>query len=101
MKDRQFAHHYYFIAFLLFASAQSIQQRKNDSVFILVKKYFNAKQADSIYSLAGRKIQKRTNAETFQLCLLKTSCSRWADQNLIDQLCNDKISTYKLTFDIG
>lgn len=84
------------------ASAQSIQQRKNDSVFTLVYKYFNERQAESIYTLAGELFKKQLSPETFK---------RIADQQLFPlgpirqssliSFQNNKLSTYKLDFDSG
>src|ERR1043165_5917775 len=84
------------------ASAQSIQQRKNDSVFTLVYKYFNERQAESIYTLAGEIFKKQLSPETFK---------RIADQQLFPlgpirqssliSFQNNKLSTYKLDFDSG
>jgi len=83
-------------------SAQSIQQRKNDSVFTLVHKYFNERQAESIYELAGELFKKQLSPETFK---------KIADQQLFPlgpirqssliSFQNNKLSTYKLEFDSG
>ena len=59
--------------FSLTSSAQSIQQRKNDSVYTLVEKYFNERQAEPIYELAGEQFRKQLSLETFK---------RTADQQL-------------------
>jgi CubicO group peptidase (beta-lactamase class C family) len=84
------------------ASAQSVQQRKNDSVFTLVNKYFNERQADPIYELAGKLFKEQLSPETFK---------RIADQQLFPlgairqssliSFQNNKLSTYKLDFDSG
>jgi len=84
------------------ASAQSIQQHKNDSVFTLVYKYFNERQAESIYTLAGELFKMQLSPETFK---------RIADQQLFPlgpirqssliSFQNNKLSTYKLDFDSG
>ncbi|HEY8999905.1 MAG TPA: serine hydrolase domain-containing protein [Mucilaginibacter sp.] len=84
------------------ASAQSLQQRKNDSVFTLVYKYFNERQAESIYELAGEGFKKQLSAETFKYV---------ADQELFPlgpirqssliSFQDNKLSTYKLDFDSG
>ncbi|MBS1530942.1 MAG: hypothetical protein JSU01_11575, partial [Bacteroidetes bacterium] len=55
-----------FSVFAFGVSAQSIQQRKTDSIFQLVKKYFNLKQSDPIYELAGEAFHKAMSAETFR-----------------------------------
>ncbi len=84
------------------ASAQSIQQRKNDSVFVLVKKYFNAKQADSIYSLAGAAFRKELTAETFRyVCANQLFPAGQINESSLLSFVNNKVSTYKLIFDSG
>lgn len=83
-------------------SAQSLQQRKNDSVFTLVYKYFNERQAESIYELAGDAFKKQLTSETFKYI---------ADQQLFPlgpirqssliSFQDNRLSTYKLDFDSG
>jgi CubicO group peptidase (beta-lactamase class C family) len=84
----------------LSVSAQTLQQRKNDSVFTLVEKYFNERQAESIYGLAGDGFKKQLSLETFKYV---------ADQQLFPlgpirastliSFVNNKDATYKLEFD--
>ncbi len=86
----------------LAASAQTRQQRKNDSVFTLVEKYFNERQAESIYGLAGEQFKKQLSLETFKYV---------ADQQLFPlgpirassliSFVNNKDATYKLVFDFS
>lgn len=86
--------------FVLTTSAQSVQQRKNDSVFVLVKKYFNAKQADSIYSLAGEKFRQALSRETFHNVAETQLFPLGAiKESSFTSFVNNKVSTYKLTFD--
>lgn len=100
-----FIKHFFIIALCLFSvsvSAQSLQQRKNDSVFTLVYKYFNERQAQSIYELAGEGFKKQLSAETFKYV---------ADQQLFPlgpirqssliSFQDNKLSTYKLDFNSG
>lgn len=48
---------------------QALQQEKIDSVCVLVKKYFNAKDVGNLYALAGDAFQKQLPAATFkQVC---------------------------------
>ena len=47
-----------FCLFSIWAFPQSVEQRKNDSVFTLVYKYFNERQAEPIYELAGEVFRK-------------------------------------------
>ncbi len=85
-----------------FASAQSKQQLKNDSVFVLVKKYFNERQAESIYDLAGEKFKKALSAEAFKDVATRQlfPAGPIRESSLISFL-NNKMSTYKLVFDTG
>lgn len=82
------------------ASAQSRQQLKNDSVFALVKKYFNERQAESIYSLAGEQFKKEISTETFKYVaesqLFPAGPIR---ESSLVSFVNNKESRYKLTFD--
>jgi CubicO group peptidase (beta-lactamase class C family) len=84
------------------SSAQSTQQRKNDSVFVLVKKYFNAKQADSIYLLAGDVVKKEFTAEAFRYVLENQlfPAGQIKESKLLNFL-NNKIGVYNLTFNSG
>jgi len=97
--------HFAIITLCLFSvsvSAQSLQQRRNDSVFTLVYKYFNERQAESIYELAGEGFKKQLSAETFKYA---------ADQQLFPlgpirqssliSFQDNKLSTYKLDFNTG
>lgn len=94
----------FLIALLLTASlsaqAQSIQQRRNDSVFQLVQRYFNAKQADSIYALTGEKFKSALSRETFQYVAENQlfTFGQIKETSLLS-FVNDKLSTYKLIFD--
>lgn len=81
------------------AMAQSLQQRKTDSVFALVKTYFNHKRADSLYSLAGESFRKQLSEDAFRTV---------ANQQLIPlgemkgssliSFVNNKVATYKVIF---
>ncbi|MDB5006980.1 MAG: ampC 1 [Mucilaginibacter sp.] len=81
------------------ASAQSRQQQKVDSVFEQVKKYFNQKNADAIYNMAGSDFQKElsidafgevTNKNLFPLGEIKESA--------LMSFVNNSTATYKLKF---
>ncbi|MDB4904296.1 MAG: ampC 1 [Mucilaginibacter sp.] len=94
-----------FLIFLCFvfsspALAQSHQQQKVDSVFALVKKYFNIKNADAIYNMASNDFQNElsinafsdvANKQLFPLGEIKGS-------SLIS-FVNNSVATYKLKFD--
>ena len=82
------------------ASAQSHQQKRNDSVFVLVKKYFNAKQADSIYTLAGKNFRQNLSTETFRNVAEQQlfPIGQIKESSLVS-FVNNKMSTYKLVFE--
>ena len=82
------------------ASAQTLQQKKVDSVFALVKKYFNEKNADAVYNLTGDAFQK------------EVSITAWADittqqlfrlgdikETSLMSFVNNSQATYKVKFD--
>ena len=59
---------FFVLSYLLMATqsiAQSRQQQKVDSVFQLVKQYFNQKNADAIYNMAGADFEKELSISTF------------------------------------
>src|ERR1700679_1066403 len=45
--------------------AQSSPKEKNDSVFVLVKRYLNEKAEDSLYSLTGENFRKHIKRDVF------------------------------------
>jgi CubicO group peptidase (beta-lactamase class C family) len=92
----------FFLSFIMVsaASAQSRQQQKVDSVFQQVKTYFNQKNADAIYNMAGAGFQKElsidafldvANKQLFPLGQIKESS--------LTSFVNNNIATYKLKFD--
>ncbi len=89
-----------FIMIPLSLSAQSQQQQKVDSVFKIIVKYFNAKNADGIYNMAGENFQKEISFEAFnnlaskQLFTLGT-LKVWTLLNFV----NNNAATYKAKFD--
>jgi CubicO group peptidase (beta-lactamase class C family) len=88
---------------LLFTSgltfAQSHQQYKTDSVFVLVKNFFNAKQADSIYTLTGSNFRHAVSGGQFR-SLMEQQLFPLNDIKgfSIISFVNNKVSTYKLVF---
>ncbi|WP_183556946.1 serine hydrolase [Mucilaginibacter sp. SP1R1] len=94
----------YIILIIIFSSsvglAQSRQQIKTDSVFTLVQKFFNTKQADSLYALGGERFKKALTPEAFRSV---------ADQQLFPlngikgssliSFVNNNVATYKLIFE--
>ncbi|SHN02196.1 serine hydrolase domain-containing protein [Mucilaginibacter sp. OK098] len=88
-----------FFAMSITASAQTLQQRRVDSVFALVKKYFNEKNADAVYNLTGDAFQK------------EISIIGWADvaakqlfplgemkETALISFVNNSMATYKTAF---
>ena len=56
----------FFIEITLAATSQSSQLQKNDSVCLLVKKYFNEKSFEKLYQLSGEGFQKQIGPEKFK-----------------------------------
>src|SRR5476651_2178424 len=91
--------------FLLFftiipsVSAQSRQQQKVDSVFELVRKYFNFKNADAIYNMAGNDFQKELTIDAFSDVATKQlfPLGEIKESSLIS-FVNNALATYKLKF---
>ena len=81
-------------------SAQSRQQQKVDSVFAMVKKYFNLKNADAIYNMAGDAFQKETSIDTFNNVANKQlfPFGEIKESSLVS-FVNNSVATYKLKFD--
>ncbi|MEN0056950.1 MAG: serine hydrolase domain-containing protein [Mucilaginibacter sp.] len=103
MKLTRFFYLYPIVTFVFCSStvfAQSLQQVKTDSVFALVQRFFNAKQADSIYALGGDRFKKALSRESFRSI---------ADQQLFPMndikgsslisFVNNNVATYKLIFE--
>lgn len=80
-------------------SAQTRQQQKVDSVFNLVKKYLNEKNADAIYNLTGDAFQHELNIDAFnkvaneQLFPLGEIRSTW-----LINFVNNSLAAYKVEF---
>jgi len=81
------------------AFAQSRQQQKVDSVFQEVKKYFNQKNADAIYNMAGADFQKELTIDAFNDVTGKQlfPLGGIKESSLIS-FVNNSVATYKLTF---
>lgn len=81
-------------------SAQSIQQRKTDSVFQLVKKYVRAKNAAAIHELASPEFKQAIPLANFQSFLSQDifSFGQLKSDSLVSFLNNIKAG-YKLHFD--
>lgn len=80
--------------------AQSRQQQKVDSVFILVKKYFNIKNADAIYNMAGNDFQNELTINAFSDVANKQlfPLGEIKESSLVS-FVNNSVATYKLKFD--
>ena len=82
------------------ASAQSRQQQKVDSVFEQVKKYFNLKNSDAIYNMAGADFQKELNIDAFAQVTGKQLFPLGAiKESSLISFVNNSVATYKLKFD--
>src|ERR1035438_1423191 len=81
-------------------SAQSRQQQKVDSMFREVKKYFNLKNADAIYNMAGDAFQKELSINAFSDVANKQlfPLGEIKESSLIS-FVNNSVATYKLKFD--
>ncbi len=81
------------------ASAQSRQQQKVDSVFQQVKTYFNQKNADAIYNLAGADFQKELSVDAFNTVANKQlfPIGEIKESSLVS-FVNNSVATYKLKF---
>jgi CubicO group peptidase (beta-lactamase class C family) len=79
--------------------AQSHQQYKTDSVFVLVKKFFNTKQADSIYALTGPNFRHAVSEGQFRsLSEQQLFPLNEIKGSAVISFVNNKVSTYKLVF---
>jgi len=94
-----------FTIFLLFimasaSSAQSRQQQKVDSMFLQVKKYFNLKNADAIYNMAGNDFQKELSIDAFSDVANKQlfPLGQIRESSLLS-FVNNSVGTYKLKLD--
>ncbi len=85
--------------FFLTASAQGLQKERNDTMKDKVVQFFNAQNADSLYSLTGANFKKQLSAEKFKAIgknnLFPLGEIRSAEFEKIDK----GVSKYKTTFD--
>ena len=83
----------------LASSAQSRQQRKVDSVFQEVKKYFNLKNADAIYNMAGYDFQNEQSIDAFNDVVNKQLFPYGEIKgSTLLSFVNNSVATYKLNF---
>ncbi|GAA4340671.1 hypothetical protein GCM10023149_52300 [Mucilaginibacter gynuensis] len=93
---------YSLLLMILFAvpvSAQSLQQRKNDSVFVKVKEFFNTQDAEGIYSLTGESFRKELSADAFKtIATTQLFPIGKINSSTLISFVNNQLSTYKLEF---
>jgi len=83
-------------------TAQSIEQRKTDSVFKLVKVQFNVKNADQLYALTGSRLKQDLIIETFRnICNNQLFILGEIKQSSLVSFENNREAIYKLTFSTG
>lgn len=94
----------YLAAVILFlltytASAQTRQQKKVDSVFMLIKLYFNSKNADAMYNLTGDSFQKELSINAFSDVANKTlfPLGTMKESSMIN-FVNNSLAAYKVNF---
>ena len=86
-----------FLTIACSASAQSRQQQKVDSVFIQVKKYFNLKNTDALYNLAGSAFQKSLSIDAFGNAVNQQLFPLGSiEESSLISFLNNSIATYKL-----
>lgn len=92
----------FILLFLITANislAQSRQQQKVDSVFQLVKKYFNLRNADAIYNMAGEAFQNELGISDFSDVANKQLFPLGAiRESSLASFVNNSIATYTLKF---
>ena len=88
-----------FFSMSIIASAQTRQQQKVDSVFALVKKYFNEKNADAVYNLTGDAFQKEISIVAWGDVAAKQlfPLGEMKETSLIS-FVNNSMATYKVAF---
>ncbi|HEY8928524.1 MAG TPA: serine hydrolase domain-containing protein [Mucilaginibacter sp.] len=86
----------FLLTFTLTTTAQTHQQQKVDSVFALVKKYFNEKNADAVYNLAGSAFQKELSITDWNTIANKQlfTLGEIKETSLIS-FVNNSMATYK------
>lgn len=81
------------------ASAQTAQQQKVDSVFMLVKKYFNEKNPDALYNLAGDAFQKELSIDQFnQVTNTQLFSLGPMGKTSLLSFVNNSMATYRVEF---
>jgi hypothetical protein len=74
------------------------QQEKIDSVCTLMKKYFNAKDAEGIYSLTGEEFRKQLSADKFKEVCTNNLFPLGAIKETVLEQHADGINKYKAVF---
>lgn len=89
----------FFLFFFCSLSAQKKQKEKVDSVRVLMQQYFNAKNIDGLYSLAGEAFKKALPAATFKIvCETQLFPIGKLNDALLEQH-TDGVNRYKAVFD--
>lgn len=80
--------------------AQSNQQKKVDSTFQMVVKYFNEKNAEAIYNLTGNNFQKEISFDTFNTIANKQLFTLGAIKDwVLLSFVNNNVASYKAKFE--
>src|SRR5690348_11323013 len=88
-----------FTCSIQFAFAQAAQQQKIDSVCQLVKKYWNEKDPDKIYAMAGDLFRKQLSPETFKKVCADNLFPLGSMKETLFESYNDGVNKYKAVFD--
>ncbi len=80
-------------------SAQSSSRQKLDSVALLVKEYYNRKDAEGLYSLTDETFQQQLSYQKFQE-VSKSLYSQFGNLNFLEwKKTSDDVARYKAAFD--
>jgi CubicO group peptidase (beta-lactamase class C family) len=86
------------LAIIMSCHGQSSPKEKNDSVFVLVKRYLNEKATDSLYSLTGENFRKHIKSDVFKNITEKNLFPLGAIKVDSFVKITGKVSVYKATF---
>ena len=78
--------------------AQNYRQQNTDSVFQLIKKYFNEKNSERLYELTGEAFQKDLSPDDFKTVCDKNLFPRGEIKNNVLEKNSNEVSTYKVVF---
>ncbi|MGI8950949.1 MAG: serine hydrolase domain-containing protein [Chitinophagaceae bacterium] len=83
---------------LNFFSFSQTQQQKIDSVCVLVKKYFNEKNVQQLYNMAGAAFRKELSLETFEKVCDNNLFPLGEIKETVFEKNNEGVSKYKAVF---